>query len=395
MKDLSAIATPDAGPWAERTRFEPPADDPRGSYQRDRDRILHCASFRKLQHKTQVLVVHEGDYFRTRLTHTLEVTQIGRTLARWLRLQEDLVEAICLGHDLGHAAFGHAGEQELQYLLAQYGMKWNANAHSLTLVENLEVQYPEGRGLNLTWATREGLSRHSTKYDVPDDTGEYSKYSQPSLEAQVANLADVIAYSTHDVEDALFAGLLEVGDFGKLGVDIWDRSWQKASGEVGADSLAGSSAGFDRKQLRITRARRHLIDLLNRDVHSEALERANQREVTTLAKARDIEEPLVVFSAEVACQIEALLNFMMKAVYKAPLVARQNYRARHIVRRLFEALISDPSLLPLGVQALINDGSPPPLEVARFLAGLTDRGAADLYSELFEPTGRALGHRIP
>src|SRR4030042_619652 len=209
---LSAcLATADANPWARRTHPES-GDDPRGSYQRDRDRILHCDSFRKLQHKTQVFVVQEGDFFRPRLTHSLEVAQIGRTLAHMLNLAEPLVEAICLGHDLGHAPFGHAGEQELQRLLRQHGREWNANAHSLSVVEELELQYPEHYGLNLTWATREGLARHRPRYDTPAETGEYAVYRQPSLEAQVGNVADLIAYSTHDVEDAFVARLIANDD---------------------------------------------------------------------------------------------------------------------------------------------------------------------------------------
>ncbi|MCX6000581.1 MAG: dNTP triphosphohydrolase, partial [Chloroflexi bacterium] len=204
--DLSRLSTADASPWADRVYPEPPGD-PRGSYQRDRDRILHSDSFHKLQHKTQVFVVHEGDFFRTRLTHSLEVAQIGRSIASLLKLNEPLVEAICLAHDLGHAPFGHAGESALSSLLAKRGATWNANAYSLTIVEDVETQYCGHRGLNLTFATREGIARHSTRFDTEAKTAEYQRTGQPSLEAQVANIADIIAYSTHDVEDALAAGL--------------------------------------------------------------------------------------------------------------------------------------------------------------------------------------------
>ena len=400
-KHLAPWATPDESPWADRCHPEQ-GDDPRGSYQRDRDRIIHCASFRKLQHKTQVFVVHEGDYFRTRLNHSIEVTQIGRTLASMLDLMEPLVEAICLGHDLGHGPFGHAGESEIDGILKEYStnkkrrLKWNANVHSLTLVEELEVQYPSFRGLNLTWATREGLARHKTKYDAPGKTGKYDKYYSPSLEAQVANVADVIAYGTHDVEDALHTpDILRVEELGEQKIDIWEKSWEKANDEFNEAHPGGQWSGVDREQLLIRRAHRHLIDCLIWDVVGETNRRLQQHNVTTLSQARDIWDPIVWFSEEVAPQVNCLLDFMMETVYRGPVVTRQNYRASHIIRELFEALLHNPRLLPLWVQPLVKRGSKrETLEVARFLAGLTDRGAADLYAELFEPTERMMGHRI-
>ncbi len=390
---LAALATPDARPWSSRT-YPQSGDDPRGSYARDRDRILHCDSFRKLQHKTQVLVVQEGDFFRTRLTHSLEVAQIGRTLARMLDLTEPLVEALCLGHDLGHAPFGHAGEQELQRLLRGHGLEWNANAHSLSVVEELELQYPEHHGLNLTWATREGLARHRTRYDPPVESGEYSKYRQPSLEAQVGNVADLLAYSTHDVEDALVAGLLAIDDLGGTHIAIWETGWSKAGDEFAKAHPNGIWPGVDKSQLLAKRARRHLIDSLIRDVVVETEARRQKCGVETLQEARDSEDPLVAFSPGVSGQVEKLLDFMMEKVYGGPVVARQNYRASHILSRSFEALSHNHSLLPTSVQQRIHGGSEPNLEVARFLAGLTDRSAVDLYAELFEPGERAMGHRI-
>lgn len=395
-EDLAPWATPDESPWADRCHPERGGDF-RGSYQRDRDRIIHCASFRKLQHKTQVLVVHEGDYFRTRLNHSIEVTQIGRTLACWLKLTEPLVEAICLGHDLGHVPFGHAGEHEFQRILAKDGLEWNSNVHSLTVVEELEIQYPNARGLNLTWATREGLARHRTKHDIPGEDERYGTYRQPSLEAQVANVADAIAYNTHDVEDALLARLLEEEQLHGLSIRIWEDSWQQAKDEFNEAHPGGYWLGVDDDRLlNIRRAHRHLIDCLITDVRYEALRRCSCHNVTTIAEARDLEEPIVAFSKEVAPQVESLQKFMMNEVYKGDVVARQNYRAGHILRELFRALLSDPKLLPSSVHQQLKKkgGSPPPLEIARFLSGLTDRGAADLYAELFEPTERAMGHRI-
>lgn len=391
--NLSSLSTPDASPWADRG-YPETGDDPRGSYQRDRDRILHCDSFRKLQHKTQVFVVHEGDFFRTRLTHSLEVAQIGRSLARMLSLTEPLVEAICLGHDLGHAPFGHAGEEELNQLLKEQGLEWNSNAHSLSIVDETEVQYCEHRGLNLTWAAREGIARHTTRFDTPAASSEYDSYRQPSLEGQVASIADLIAYSTHDMEDALLAGLLKVVDLEGISIEIWEVSWRKANDEFQRAHPKGLWPGVTKDQLLAKRAHRHLIDHLIRDVVAEAEKRAQNSQARTLEEARDLKHAVITFSPAVAAQVEKLLDFMMERVYNGPLVARQNYRASHIIRSLFQALAKQPSLLPTWAQERINSGSSPLLEVARFLAGLTDRSAADLYAELFEPTERAMGHRI-
>ena len=387
------LSTPDKSPWADRNH-PVIGDDPRESFPRDRDRIVHCASFRKLQHKTQVLVVNEGDYFRTRITHTLEVTQIGRTISRWLGLTEPLVEAICLSHDLGHGPFGHSGERALQQLLAKYDLEWNSNTHSLTVVEEMEVQYCDVRGLNLTWATREGLARHCTKYDEPVSTGEYGKYRQPSMEAQIASVADVIAYGTHDVEDAIWAGLLSVEQLHELNIDIWKNSWQQANDEFSKSHPEGIWPGVNLEQLRITRARRHLIDQLIRDVHDETINRVQQNHLTSLIEVREFDKPVVDFSQHVQVQVNHLLDLMM-TIYKGPVVSRQNHRATHILSQLFEALVNEHSLLPPWVRERIEKKSSlPALEIARFLAELTDKGAVDLYSELFEPTERAMGHRV-
>lgn len=378
-------------------------EDPRGAFQRDRDRILHCSSFRKLQHKTQVFLVSEGDFFRTRLTHTLEVAQIGRTIGSMLDLTEPLIEAICLGHDLGHAPFGHAGEDALNRLLADHGLSWNSNAYSLTLVEEVEQQYCDHPGLNLTWATREGLARHKTKFDQPADAGEYDKYPQPSLEAQAASIADTIAYCAHDLEDALLTkGLLPLEVLAGCKIAAWDTSWHKAVEEFERAHPDGNAAGISQYSLLVKRARRHLIDLLIRDAVAETQGRITTHRVNGLAAARSLDDMLVGFSPEVGQQVDVLLDFMKARVYRSPLVARQNYRARHVLSRLFDALTGGPAgpdneaylLLPAYVQEQIRKGGRPGLEVARFLAGLTDRGAADLYAELFEPSGRAMGHQI-
>jgi dGTPase len=390
------LYTPDSMPWSTR-KYPETGNDHRTSYHRDRDRILHCESFRKLQHKTQVFVVQEGDFFRTRLTHSIEVAQIGRSLARMLELTEPLVEAICFAHDLGHAPFGHSGEHILNNLLKAKG-GWNSNAYSLTIVDDLEIQYCEHRGLNLTWATREGLARHKTNFDKPSgEVNEYARYNQPSLEVQVANIADIIAYSTHDVEDALAAGIISVNDLRELQNQFWDTAWRKANKELRKAHSESIWPGVDINLLLNKRTHRHLIDYLIRDVATEFGKRIKHPKITTLEEARGLDQPLVSFSPDVQSQVNRLLDFMTEIVYQGPIVARQNYRAGHILRSLFEALSHKDSLniLPLDVQEQINKGSNKSLEIARFLASLTDRGATDLYAELFEPSERAMGHHIP
>jgi dGTPase len=311
-----------------------------------------------------------------------------------LDLTEPLVEAMCLAHDLGHTPFGHAGEDELKQLLKPSKLKWNSNAHSLRVVEELELQYCGYRGLNLTWAVREGLARHKTTYDAPTQDGEYMKYRQPSLEAQVASIADLIAYSTHDIEDALLAGLLRLHDLGYLKLSIWEISWTKANDEFERAHPKGTWLGVDKEQLLIKRAHRHLIDYLIRDVVAEAKKRAQRSKAKSIEQARSLKRPLVAFSAEAEKQVRKLLDFMLDTVYKGPIVARQNYRASFILNSLFKALSKDYRLLPTYVQERMDGGRPPALEVACFLAGLTDRSAADLYAELFAPTERAMGHRM-
>lgn len=394
---FAELATPDLPPWSERAHAEA-ADDPRGSFQRDRDRILHSVSFRKLQHKTQVFVVHEGDFFRTRLTHTLEVAQIGRTIAGMLGLNEPLIEAICLGHDLGHAPFGHAGEESLGRLLRDCGLDWNSNAYSLTLVEDVERQYAGHAGLNLTWATREGLARHITRFDEPASDSAYWQYPQSSLEAQVSCAADIIAYSAHDLEDALAAGLLTISDLSGQGIAVWEECWNRAKEEFTIAHPESPPPGLDRFSLLVRRARRHLIDVLIRDLVRATSDQIARHCVRTSEQARFLDHPLSGFSGHIEEQVGTLVDYMKASVYKSPLVARQNYRAGHILSSLFRALTEGEAgsypLLPVWVQERIAGGGRWEMEVARFLAGLTDRGAADLYAELFDPQRRAMGHRI-
>lgn len=388
---LSNLATPEKSPWFDRQYIEKDID-PRGRFQRDRDRILHSDSFRKLQYKTQVFVVHEGDFFRTRLTHSLEVSQIGRTLASMFKVSEPLVEAICLGHDLGHAPFGHIGEEALQKFLGESGLNWNANAHSLTVVEELEVQYFQHPGLNLTWATREGIARHATKFDAPVEEGDYAKYKQPSLETQIANLADLIAYCSHDVEDAIFARILSIDDLNSIDSSLWKECCERAEKE--SDEGENSWQESERKHLQVKRIHRHLIDLLIHNAFEHTCRQLSTLGKTSMDEIRNLDSPVIHFDDEIYEQVNNLLDFMVDNVYKSLIVSRQNYRANLVISSLCKALEEDTKLLPVRVKEGISKGADKATEIARFIAGLTDRSATDLYAELFEPSERSMGHFI-
>jgi dGTPase len=387
---LSRLRTSEAPPYTDRRHAQPrSSDDPRSAFAHDRDRIIHADAFRRLQHKTQVMVVSEGDFFRTRLTHTLETAQIGRALATLLDLSEALTEAICLGHDLGHTPFGHTGETALNALLADQG-GWDSNYHSLVVVEEIEVNYADYPGLDLTWACREGIARHQTPFDAPVTEGEYVRTRQPSLEAQVCNLADVIAYATHDLQDAIESGLLDLASLQAWAeanaCHIWLRSAEIARREVPDVT--------ERPALFVRRIRRHMINTLINDVQHVSLIHAQEWHIQSLEEARATERPILGFSPETEQDVERLIAFLLENVYRGPVIARQAYKARHIVEQLFGALSQHRRLLPQLWQRRIGDDLTQERVVAYYLASLTDRGAIDLYNELFVPSERSLGHHI-
>lgn len=388
--DLSSLQTPEAAPYTDR-RYAAPrsSDDPRSAFAHDRDRIVHADAFRRLQHKTQVMVVSEGDFFRTRLTHTLETAQIGRAIATLLGLSEPLTEAICLGHDLGHTPFGHTGETALNALLAEHG-GWDSNYHSLVVVEEIEVNYAEYPGLDLTWACREGIARHQTPFDLPVTDGEYVRTPQPGLEAQACNLADVIAYATHDVQDAIESGMLALASLqGWAAANecrIWLNSAARARGEV---------ADVERHEaLFVRRIRRHMINTLISDVQRTTRAQVREWDIRTLDDARAAARPVLGFSPETERDVERLIAFLLEHVYRGPIIARQAYKARHIVEQLYGALSQHSRMLPPAWRARIGPQMPQQRVTAYYLASLTDRGAIDLYNELFLPSERSLGHHV-
>lgn len=396
LEALARLATPERPPW--NTRLRPVADsDPRDPFHRDRDRIIHAQSFQALQHKTQVYLIQEGDFYRTRLTHTLEVAQIGRTLARILGLREALVEAIALGHDVGHTPFGHAGEQALDESLKRAGdpRGWDSNQHSLRVLDELELMYPDGPGLNLTFATRQGVARHATPFDVP--VPHFDDFPQPTLEAQVVNLADVIAYAGHDLQDALEAGLLDPERLrSEPRLEPWQECWERAESELAAQSGPQSWTARERHRLLARRARRHFIDRVLLQAAEASIARAEAAGLATFDEAVRHPEPVITLPEKLGRQVRDLVDFLFQNVYRHPLVVRQNEKERWVLTQLFERLLANPRLMPDPYFRRWEEAPEPerPRQVAYFLASLTDRGALDLHAELFDPRARAMGHHL-
>lgn len=351
-------------------RIYPEEEAPyRTAFQRDRDRILHNTAFRRLEYKTQVFVIHEGDYYRTRLTHTLEVAQIGRTMARALGANEDLVEAVCLAHDLGHPAFGHAGEMTLDHLMAEHG-GFDHNRQSLRIVDKLAVHYPEFRGLNLTWEVREGMVKHETEYDIADATG-FEPAKQCTLEGQLANPADEIAYTAHDLDDGLRSGLLRPEQL--TGIAWWEQL---------KESLNWDGKGFnDMVRYRLTR---RLIGLLVTNLIESTSERLEQCHCASVEDVRQRPQKIVGLSPEAAAMTRELKRFLYEHLYRHPRVMRMQLKAERIITALFEAYIGEPAQLPYEVQAKLQER---PLErvVCDYIAGMTDRYALQEYAKLFDP----------
>ncbi len=357
-------------------RYREAYKDDRPAFERDRDRIIHCAAFRRLEYKTQVFVNHEGDYYRTRLTHSLEVAQIGRGIARRLQLNEDLVETLALAHDLGHTPFGHTGEEVLDRLMAPYG-GFEHNRQSLRIVEQLEERYPDFNGLNLTWETREGIIKHSSDYDTPHqaDLGEYRFDLRPTLEAQIIDLADEIAYNNHDIDDGLKAGYLDPQELD--GIELWS--------EV-SDRVRRKHSGLHGERL-VYQTISHLIGFLILDLVEQTTANLRQSRIHTLDAVRAHSRTLVGFSPEVAEQNRALKRFLREKLYHHYKVERMRIKAERFLTMLFESYLSCPALLPAAYQARFAEHGQARV-ICDYLAGMTDRFALDEYKRLFDPYER-------
>ncbi len=350
--------------------------DERPAFQRDRDRIIHCAAFRRLEYKTQVFVNHEGDYYRTRLTHSLEVSQIARGIANRLNLNEDLVEALSLSHDLGHTPFGHTGEEVLNRLLADFG-GFDHNRQSLRIVEELEERYPGFNGLNLTWEAREGIIKHSPRYEdselLVDD--EYFRGKRPTLEAQIIDLADEIAYNNHDIDDGLKAGYISFHDLRE--VELWQETYE---------SVQRKYPGLDEAR-QIYQTISHLIGILIDDVVNTSAEQIRSMGVKTLSDVRNAPQRLIAFSSEAQGKNKTLKTFLCKNLYRHFKVERMRIKAEYFLTRIFESYRDNPSLLPHDFQNKIPETGTERV-ICDYIAGMTDRYAMDQYRRLFEPFER-------
>jgi dGTPase len=352
-------------------RHAEPTHPFRPIYQRDRDRIVHSTAFRRLEYKTQVFVNREGDHYRTRLTHTLEVAQIGRTLARALGLNEDLTEAIALAHDLGHTPFGHSGEEALNLLMAGYG-GFEHNVQGLRVVDALEKRYPRFPGLNLSYEVREAFVRHSTRWDHPTLTDEFDPDEGALLEVQVTLLADEIAYDNHDIDDGLFSGILREADLRELAL------WRRAMDIIGDD--------YERMPPPMRRASgvRALINLLATDAVETTRANLERLGIRSLADVRAAAEPVVGHSGALRKEKEELERFLHEKFYRNYRVVRMAQKAQAFLRDLFTAFVQEPKLLPSDFQAAIRESSVHRV-VCDYIAGMTDRFAEQEYNALFQP----------
>jgi dGTPase len=379
-------------PLQSRGRLVPEEENPyRSCYQRDRDRIIHSTAFRRLEYKTQVFVNHEGDHYRTRLTHSLEVAQLARSISRVLGLNEDLAEALALAHDLGHTPFGHAGEDGLDEAMKEYG-GFDHNAQTLRILTKLERRYAKFDGLNLTWETLEGIAKHNgpllrspeDKEKLPRAIVEYAALhdleleSFASAEAQVASLADDIAYNNHDIDDGLRARLFtieEVCEIPHIG-EMFDYVRQK-------------HPNIDRSRL-IHEAVRRLINCMVKDLVTTTLGNIRRHSIESVEQVRSLGEPLVHFSHQMQEQNRQLKSFLMKRMYRHYRVNRMSSKARRVVRELFTFFMNEPNCLPPEWQeaAMTGNEKHKAYVIGDYIAGMTDRFALEEHTRVYDVTAK-------
>jgi dGTPase len=387
MQELADYAARDEG--SRGRRYSEPAPSHRGEFQRDRDRIIHCTAFRRLEYKTQVFVNHEGDLFRTRLTHSIEVAQIARSISRALGLNEDLAEAMALAHDLGHTCFGHAGEDALNQAMEPYG-GFDHNEQTFRILTLLEQRYAEFDGLNLTWETLEGIVKHNGPLtgpsarkgeSVPATVAAYCREKRDlevetfaSAEAQVAALSDDIAYNNHDIDDGVRAGLFSLDDLSELPL----------VGPVLAE-VRERYPGLEESRV-IHETIRRVIDLMVSDLLAETRRRIAEAQPDSAAAVRALAAPLVAFSDEMRQNDRALRSFLFARMYRHYKVNRMTTKAKRVVRELFEHYLARPDCLPDEWQAEARDLAAPERArlVADYIAGMTDRYALDEHAKNFD-----------
>ncbi|MBW2553175.1 MAG: deoxyguanosinetriphosphate triphosphohydrolase [Deltaproteobacteria bacterium] len=379
---MNSLERPDLAPYAAKSnlskgrKYKEDFKDDRPAFERDRDRIIHSSAFRRLEYKTQVFVNHEGDYYRTRLTHSLEVAQIAKGIARRLKLNEELTESLALAHDLGHTPFGHSGEKALNRMMEGMG-GFEHNLQSLRVVEVLEDKYPGFQGLNLTWETREGIAKHSSSCDNPSyaHLKEYNPETVPTLEAQIINLADEIAYNNHDIDDALEAGFTSFEEL--RGVGLCEKMMLKVEKQ-----FSGISEQKKKYQTIST-----LIGYLINDVVRYSLENIKQNRIEAFEDVKAVNRILVSYSKQADEQTAELKAFLQKNVYQHYKVERMRVKAERYVTLLFSTFKDNPTLLPQKYRERIEIESKERV-ICDYIAGMTDRYALDEYKKLFEPYER-------
>jgi dGTPase len=345
----------------------------RTHFQRDRDRIIHSTAFRRLEYKTQVFVNHEGDHYRTRLTHTIEVAQISRSIARALRLNEDLAEAIALVHDLGHTPFGHSGEETLNEIMKDHG-GFEHNHQSLRVVDLLEEKYPNFPGLNLTYEVREGIMKHETIYDRPIPN-EFNPHKKATLECQLVNLADEIAYNCHDVDDGLASDVLKEEELNEVTL------WHDIAREVKKQYLHLSPSQRRHQIVRM------IINFEVSDLLSETNKKIQKYQIKSVEDVRNAGENTICFSSHTKKLNSQLKMFLFDKMYRHYRMIRMADKARRIVTQLFEVYLNNSDQLPPSFSSKIKEENKMQL-VCDYVAGMTDRFALQEYKKLFDPFER-------
>jgi dGTPase len=355
-------------------QYEEPEHAFRTSFQRDRDRIIHSRAFRRLEYKTQVFVNHEGDHFRTRLTHSIEVSQVGRTVAKALGLNRDLVEALALSHDLGHTPFGHLGEQVLHVLMVDHG-GYNHNRQSLRIVEKLEDRYPAWPGLNLTYELREGIAKHSGPIvvKVAPEFARYRPTEAPPLEAQMIDIVDEIGYNHHDVDDGISSELLPADQLAR-DIPIFGEHWRR-----GGKKFPRAS-----QRQKVAMALTGMIDTLVTDLIATSIKRIRASGVESVDDVRKNKQWLIGLSPAAAARNAALKRYLHKNLYRHHQIERMKDKSRRMLEALFHRYMENTKLMPESFQARIKkDGRE--RVICDYIAGMTDRYAVDEYRRLFDP----------
>ena len=340
------------------------------AFERDRDRIIHCSAFRRMEYKTQVFFYHEGDYFRTRLTHSLEVAQISRSVALALDLNETLAEAVALAHDLGHTPFGHAGERVMDGLMADDG-GFEHNTQTLKVVDFLEDRYPNFPGLNLTWEVREGIAKHSTDYDQPEIAA--FGQNQPSLEAQIVELADEIAYNNHDLDDGLTSGMLEPEELSEVTL------WRTVTESIRSEMRDISSTMLKHEGIR------RIINMQVSDLISTIGRKIGEMNITNREELARAPERVAAFGPEMEVMNRELKTFLRENLYAHYRVTRMAEKAQRILTDLFNAYLDTPKQLPPTTFRKIQESGSVKRVICDYMAGMTDKFALEEHRKLFDP----------